>query len=84
MPEQISSYRLEGEIARGGMGIVYRMLASGSHDNTVKIWDLGSGKELQELKGHTYDVESVAFSRNGEWLASGSGDRTVKLWGRYQ
>jgi WD40 repeat protein len=61
-----------------------RSLASGSNDNTIKVWDLASGKVKQELNGHLYDVESVAFSRDGQWIASGSGDHTIKLWGRFQ
>jgi WD40 repeat protein len=61
-----------------------RRLASGSHDNTIKVWDPATGQQLQELDGHKSDVESVAFSRDGQWIASGSADRTIKLWGRYQ
>ncbi|MCI0423808.1 MAG: TIR domain-containing protein, partial [Acidobacteria bacterium] len=57
-----------------------RTLASGSRDNTVKLWDAKSGQELQTLKGHGNSVGSVAFSPDGRTLASGSGDKTVKLW----
>ena len=56
------------------------MLASGSSDKTVKLWDVASGRELRTLSGHTDDVISVAFSPDGKVLASGSRDNTIKLW----
>jgi tetratricopeptide (TPR) repeat protein len=55
-------------------------LASGSNDNTVKIWDSATGQELRPLKGHANGVWSVAFSPDGQRLASGSEDNTVKIW----
>ncbi|PHH51561.1 Vegetative incompatibility protein HET-E-1 [Ceratocystis fimbriata CBS 114723] len=55
-------------------------LASGSRDNTVKVWDATSGACLQTLQGHDDWVRSVAFSEDGRWLASGSDDKTVKIW----
>jgi WD40 repeat protein len=55
-------------------------LASGSFDNTIKLWDVKTGKELQTLTGHSYSVTSVAFSSDGSTLASGSDDETIKLW----
>jgi DNA-binding beta-propeller fold protein YncE len=55
-------------------------LASGSLDNTVRVWDARSGQQLLALKGHTDTVTSVAFSPDGTRLASGSDDQTVKVW----
>jgi WD40 repeat protein len=57
-----------------------KRLASASLDRTVKLWDIGAGRELATLKGHGAGVLSVAFSPDGKRLASGSYDRTVKLW----
>ena len=55
-------------------------MASGSVDKTLKIWNLESGAQIKELKGHSNDVISVAFSPDGKILASGSGDNTIKIW----
>ena len=55
-------------------------LASASGDQTVKIWDSATGKELFALKGHAGWVKSVAFSPDGQRLASASNDQTVKIW----
>ena len=56
------------------------LLASGSLDSTVRLWNISSGTERRVLKGHSQSVRSVAFSRDGTTLASGSNDATVYLW----
>jgi WD40 repeat protein len=56
------------------------ILASGSSDNTVKVWDVNSGLELRTLVGHTHFVDSIAFSPSGRQLASASWDHSVKVW----
>ncbi|WP_347339541.1 WD40 repeat domain-containing protein, partial [Planktothrix sp. FACHB-1355] len=55
-------------------------LASGSFDDTIKIWDIRSGKLKTTLTGHSNWVRSVAFSPDGQTLASGSDDNTIKIW----
>lgn len=57
-----------------------RLLASGSHDHTVRLWDVQTGALLQTFYGHTNLVTVVAFSPTGTLLASGSGDNTIRLW----
>jgi len=57
-----------------------KTLASGSGDNTIKLWNVANGKNTVTLTGHTKFVSSVAFSPDGRTLASGSRDTTVKLW----
>lgn len=57
-----------------------RILASGSDDRTVKLWDLSTGSEMATLRRHAEGVTSVCFSPDGKILASGSWDATIVLW----
>jgi len=57
-----------------------KLLATGSRDKTVKLWDTTTGKEIKTLTGHKNWVNAVSFSPNGKLLATGSADNTVKLW----
>ncbi|KAF9508538.1 hypothetical protein BS47DRAFT_1488334 [Hydnum rufescens UP504] len=56
------------------------LLASGSDDTTVQLWDPISGVSIALLVGHSDEVNTIAFSPDGLHLASGSSDHTVQLW----
>jgi WD40 repeat protein len=47
---------------------------------SLRLWDLASGKELNQFKGHTAPVLSLAISGDGRLLVSGSADNTMRLW----
>ncbi|KAK6605130.1 Vegetative incompatibility protein HET-E-1-like protein 7 [Botrytis cinerea] len=57
-----------------------KVVASGSRDTTVRLWDVATGESLKTLEGHSEWVESVAFSPDGKVVASGSYDKTIRLW----
>ena len=56
------------------------LVAAGSLDTVVRIWDVQTGKLVERLKGHRDSVYSVAFTPDGRGLVSGSLDKTLKYW----
>ena len=56
------------------------ILASGSSDETIKLWNIETKTEIATLREHNNCIISVAFNNNGTTLASGSKDKTIKLW----
>lgn len=56
------------------------LLVSGSLDNTIKLWDIETGKVVRTLFGHIEGVWAVASDKLR--LVSGSHDRTIKIWMR--
>jgi WD40 repeat protein len=56
------------------------LLASGSGDRTIRLWNTAAGSRQLIIEGHSNWVRSVAFPTDGRLLASGSGDRSVRLW----
>ena len=59
-----------------------KILATGSIEGSIVLWDAQTGRQLRELVGHYNTVFSMAFSPDGKMLATGSTDGTgeVLLW----
>ncbi len=55
-------------------------LASGSGDQTIRIWSVDTERTLRVLRGHTGSIASLAFHPNGSRLASGGSDSSIRLW----
>jgi WD40 repeat protein len=53
---------------------------TGSQDNTAKLWDAVTGKEILTLKGHAREVTCVNVSKNGRYVITGSRDGTAIVW----
>jgi len=56
------------------------VLATGSMDNTAKLWDIESGREICTLAGHSAEIISVGFNTKGDQVLTGSFDHTVSVW----
>jgi WD40 repeat protein len=57
-----------------------KYVVSGSADNTVRLWDLPTGKEVRRFMGHRSEVNSVAVTPDRKYVVSGSSDKTVRVW----
>ncbi len=56
------------------------LLAAGTANGEVRLWDVQSGVPLGICQGHTDWVRSVAFSPDGSSVLSGSDDQSIRLW----
>ena len=57
-----------------------KILASGSDDKTVRLWDLVTGNPIRSLREHIASVTAVKFTTDGQFLISASKDRTVRVY----
>jgi WD40 repeat protein len=55
-------------------------IASGNHENNIRIWNVANGSVERTLAGHTDWVESLFVTKDGKYLVSGSMDKTIRVW----
>ena len=56
------------------------LVVTAGYDDTARVWEADTGKQIAELRGHTDGVESVSFSPDGRQIVTIGGDMTTRLW----
>jgi len=57
-----------------------RWIVTASLDNTARVWEAASGREVAKLTGHTDSVWSASFSADGRWIVTASRDNTAIIY----
>jgi WD40 repeat protein len=57
-----------------------KRVVAGARNRSVCLFDVNTGKSLQELRGHTQEVWGSLFTTDGKQVISGSWDRTIRVW----
>ncbi len=57
-----------------------KLLASGSWDHSIRLWDVATLQCIERLHGNPSEVWAVAFTADGQGIISGAKDGTVRLW----
>jgi WD40 repeat protein len=58
-----------------------KTIASGSGDDTLRLWEVTTGKERLKVIGKTTGFSSIAFSPDGKTIASAGGaGNAIQLW----
>ncbi len=57
-----------------------KLLATGSADNAIIIWDAGTYQPIRKIEVHNGQVTTLDFSPDSKTLISGSSDKTLRLW----
>lgn len=81
-------YKLETVIQRGHRAAVRcvayspdgKFIATGSRDNSIKLWEVATGREIRTFLGHLSSVNTLTFNASGTFLASGSTDNNIIIW----
>ena len=55
-------------------------ILTSSDDNTARLWETATGRELRRFEGHGGAVFSAVFSPNGRFALTASEDKTAHLW----
>lgn len=56
------------------------LIVSGSFDETVRIWDVKTGRCIKTLPAHSDPVSACCFNRDGTLIASSSYDGLCRVW----
>src|SRR4029077_6252443 len=82
--QTFTGYAIGGVTNTGVTSVAFspdgQYLASGSKDQSVKVWRMSTGTLVSSRSDHAQQVNAVAFSPDGRWLANDSNDRTAKLY----
>jgi len=70
----------EGDVDCAAFSPDLKLLATGSQDKTVRLWETATGEQLAVLTGHTDAVSAVEFSPNGDFIATGGKDGCIRFW----
>lgn len=77
-PVECISFSPDGSLLASGGGAYGDV--SGVSDNTIRLWDVNSGRLLNTFRGHREQVTGVAFDQTGSRIVSGSIDKSIKVW----